>query len=90
MISEELKQSDNFANGRLEKILALNFMSEELLDILVEDFPPAKGKWKANVKELTAWSQNEWITAHPQEKHERDNGNLVALYIMEDQRQKGQ
>ena len=90
MISEEIKKLDVFGKkDRLEKILNLDFMSEELLEALIKDYPPFTGKINGNVKDLTAVDQDEYIKAHPELKHDHDEGYLVALYILEDQKQSG-
>ncbi len=41
MINKEILKLDVFAKkDRLQKILNLDFMSEELLETLIQDFPP--------------------------------------------------
>ena len=41
---EELKELDAFKDGKIEKILNLDFMTEELLEELTELFPPETEK----------------------------------------------
>lgn len=90
MISEEIKKLDIFAKkDRLQKILNLDFMSEELLEVLIEDFPPFSGKINGNCKDLTAISQNEYRKTFPNQKHKYDTGSLTALYMLDDQKQSG-
>lgn len=90
MISEEIKRLDVFAKkDRLKKILSLDFMSEELLEKLINDFPPFTGKINGNCKDLTALSQNEYIQMNPTQRREHESGCLTALYMVEDQKQAG-
>lgn len=87
MIKEEIKELDVFKNGKLEKILDLDFMTEELLEELIELFPPCKKPINKLVKDLTATYQQDILDNNP--NAERNNGYLVALYMLDDQRQKG-
>lgn len=89
-MNEEIKKLDVFAKkDRLQKIMSLDFMTEELLDILIEEFPPFSGKLAGNFKDLTAMSQNEYREKYPNQRHEYDFGYLTALYMLDDQKQKG-
>lgn len=90
MLNEEIKKLDVFAKkDRLERLLKLDFMSEELLEILIKDFPPFSGKINANCKDLTAISQNEYRQMFPNQRHEHDEGYLIALYMLDEQKQSG-
>lgn len=85
---EEMKQLDTFGKkDRLEKILNLDFMTEELLEALTEDFPPFKGKINGNCKDLAAVYQDDILKANPKYAHIK--GNLVGLYMLDEQRQSG-